>query len=138
MRRRAPSRLPLEIDLGEGLPAAVADDEAGLLLVDRPGAGSGARKAGGLRNRASRLRPADLDHPDLEQRSPLKTGELCLLRLNSKAELPSTPPEPPLASCATPRPWQRRRGAFYALSSFRHRVHAAEMPPIPGIALMIG
>ena len=38
----------------------------------------------------------------------------------------------------TPRPWQRRRGAFYALSSFRHRVHAAEMPPIPGIALMIG
>jgi hypothetical protein len=40
--------------------------------------------------------------------------------LNSKAELPSTPPEPPLASCATPWPWQRRRGAFYALSSFRH------------------
>jgi hypothetical protein len=28
--------------------------------------------------------------------------------------------------------------AFYALSSFRHRVHAAEMPPIPEIALMIG
>jgi hypothetical protein len=26
----------------------------------------------------------------------------------------------------------------YALSSFRHRVHAAEMPPIPEIALMIG
>jgi hypothetical protein len=36
------------------------------------------------------------------------------------------------------RPRQRRRGAVYGRSSFRHRVHAAEMPPIPEIALMIG
>ena len=31
VRRRAPSRLPLEIDVGEGLPVGVADDEAGVL-----------------------------------------------------------------------------------------------------------
>ena len=37
LRRRAPSRLLLKIDVGERLPGIVADDEAGILLVDRPG-----------------------------------------------------------------------------------------------------
>jgi hypothetical protein len=36
MRRRATARLHLEVDVGERLPAGFADDEAGLLLVDRP------------------------------------------------------------------------------------------------------
>ena len=36
---RSPPLLLLEIDVGERLPVGVADDEAGLLLVDRPGRG---------------------------------------------------------------------------------------------------
>jgi hypothetical protein len=44
--RRAPSRLPLEVDVGERLPVGVADDEAGLLLVDRSGRGK--RRAEGM------------------------------------------------------------------------------------------
>ena len=36
MCRRAPSRLLLEIDVGERLPVAVADDEAGVGVLDGP------------------------------------------------------------------------------------------------------
>ena len=35
--RRAPSRLLLEINVGERLPVGVADDEAGVGLLDGPG-----------------------------------------------------------------------------------------------------
>ena len=35
--RRSPSRLLLEIDIGERLPVGVADDEASVDLLDRPG-----------------------------------------------------------------------------------------------------
>jgi hypothetical protein len=34
MRRRPPSRLVLEIDVGERLPVGVADDEAGVGLIN--------------------------------------------------------------------------------------------------------
>jgi hypothetical protein len=37
------SKLSLEIDVGERLPVGVADDEAGLLLVDQPGRRDAAR-----------------------------------------------------------------------------------------------
>src|ERR1700719_5253000 len=43
----AQSRLILEIDIRERLPVGVADDEAGLLLVDRPGRREAARRMGG-------------------------------------------------------------------------------------------
>jgi hypothetical protein len=33
-RRRSPSRLLLEIDVGERLPLVIADDEAGVGLLD--------------------------------------------------------------------------------------------------------
>ena len=35
--RRAPSRLILEIDIGQRLPVVVADDEAGVRPLDGPG-----------------------------------------------------------------------------------------------------
>lgn len=75
------------------LHVGVADDEAGVCLFGRPGrleAGVAVEVAqrqntqpatperrGVVYEIGPRLRPADLDHPDLEQRSPLKTGELC-------------------------------------------------------------
>ena len=37
MRRRTPSRLLFEIDVGERLPVGVADDEAGVGFLDGPG-----------------------------------------------------------------------------------------------------
>ena len=37
--RRAPPRLLLEIDVGERLPVVIADDEAGLLLLEDQGGG---------------------------------------------------------------------------------------------------
>jgi hypothetical protein len=40
--------LPLAIDVSERLPVGVADDEAGLLLVDRPGR----RRAEGMKERS--------------------------------------------------------------------------------------
>ena len=55
--RRPPSRLLLEIDVGERLPVGVADDEAGVGLLDGPGrreAGRGPRWHY-FRNRRSRL-----------------------------------------------------------------------------------
>jgi len=43
LRRRAPSWLVLEIDVGEGLTVVVTDDEAGAVILDVPvAAGSGA------------------------------------------------------------------------------------------------
>ena len=41
--RRSTPRLLLEIDIGKRLPVGVADDEAGLLLVDQPGRRDAAR-----------------------------------------------------------------------------------------------
>ena len=43
--RRAPSRLVLEIDVGERLPVGVADDEAGVGFVGGPGGGKRRAKA---------------------------------------------------------------------------------------------
>ena len=37
LRRRAPPRLLLKIDVSQRLPVGVADDIAGLSLLDRPG-----------------------------------------------------------------------------------------------------
>jgi hypothetical protein len=39
VRRRAPSRLLLAIDVGERLPVVVPDDEAGVRLLDDQGGG---------------------------------------------------------------------------------------------------
>jgi hypothetical protein len=36
VRRRAPSRLLLEVDVGERLPAACFHDEAGVRFLNRP------------------------------------------------------------------------------------------------------
>jgi hypothetical protein len=44
MRPPWTSRLLLAIDVGERLPAGVADDETGLLLLDRPGRREAARR----------------------------------------------------------------------------------------------
>jgi hypothetical protein len=43
--RRSPSRLILEIDVRERLPVGVADDEAGVGLLDGPGRREAARRA---------------------------------------------------------------------------------------------
>ena len=42
--RRAPARLLLEIDVGERLPVAIANDEAGVGLLDGPGRREAARR----------------------------------------------------------------------------------------------
>ena len=78
MRRRAPSGLILEIDVGERVPVGVADDEAppiqlGVGLVDGPGR----REAAGRHvlgstpplNRTTRSR--DYREIDLRTRSPV-------------------------------------------------------------------
>jgi hypothetical protein len=73
VRRRATARLALEVDVGQRLAVGVADDEAGLLLLDGPG-----RREPAFRhvlgstpplNRTTRSR--DYREIDLRTRSPV-------------------------------------------------------------------
>jgi hypothetical protein len=58
MRRRAPSRLLLEVDVGERLPVVIADDVAGVGLLGGPGRREAALGHGPLEHARRAVRPA--------------------------------------------------------------------------------